>query len=73
MVVVKLMSEGYYWGGMFLSATDIIRRFQSCQRRAPKTLGPKNNLIPVTAAWTFQKWGIDIVGNFLRPHEESSG
>jgi hypothetical protein len=23
---------------------------------------PKNDLIPVTSAWSFQKWGIDIVG-----------
>jgi transposase InsO family protein len=25
---------------------------------------PKNNLIPVSAAWPFQKWGVDIVGPF---------
>jgi hypothetical protein len=25
-------------------------------------LRPKNDLIPVTAAWPFQKWAVDIVG-----------
>ncbi|XP_021975483.1 uncharacterized protein LOC110870606 [Helianthus annuus] len=30
----------------------------------PRTLRPKNNLIPITAAWPFKKWAIDIVGPF---------
>ncbi|XP_022032914.1 uncharacterized protein LOC110934027 [Helianthus annuus] len=35
-----------------------------CQKFAPQTIRPKNSLVPVTAAWPFQKWAVDIVGPF---------
>ena len=64
MVVAKIMSAGYYWPGMHMDAVDLLRRCEACQRHAPKTLRPKNPLIPVTSAWPFQQWGIDLVGPF---------
>ncbi|XP_022021311.1 uncharacterized protein LOC110921323 [Helianthus annuus] len=64
MVVAKIMSAGYYWPGMHMDAVDLLRRCEACQRHAPKTLQPKNPLIPVTSAWPFQQWGIDLVGPF---------
>ncbi|KAI3829139.1 hypothetical protein L1987_03255 [Smallanthus sonchifolius] len=64
MIVAKLMNIGYYWPGMHVTAVQTLRRCLSCQKHAPKTLKPKNDLIPVTGAWPFQKWGIDIVGQF---------
>lgn len=30
------------------------------------SLRPKNEMIPVSSAWPFQKWGVDIVGPFPR-------
>ncbi|KAJ0455655.1 putative nucleotidyltransferase, Ribonuclease H [Helianthus annuus] len=64
MVVAKIMNAGYYWPGMHLDAVKVLRKCFNCQRHAPKTLRPKNNLIPVTTAWPFQKWAIDVVGPF---------
>src|ERR1044071_8198016 len=64
MVVAKLMNAGYYWPEMHMDAVAELRKCKSCQRHAPGTLRPKNNLIPVTAAWPFQKWAIDLVGPF---------
>ena len=55
MVVAKLMNAGYYWPDMHLDAVKEIRKCDSCQRHAPNTLRPKNDLIPVSAAWPFQK------------------
>ncbi|XP_022019520.1 uncharacterized protein LOC110919559 [Helianthus annuus] len=63
-VVAKIHNAGYYWPGMHEDAVDELRRCRSCQKFAPQTLCPKNNLIPVTAAWPFQKWAVDIVGPF---------
>ncbi|XP_035837200.1 uncharacterized protein LOC110891557 [Helianthus annuus] len=68
MVVAKIISVGYYWPGMHLDAVEILRKCASCQRHAPKTLRPKNPLVPVTAAWPFQQWGIDLVGPFPDSH-----
>ncbi|XP_076925147.1 uncharacterized protein LOC143587865 [Bidens hawaiensis] len=64
MVVAKLMNVGYYCPGMHLDATQEIKKCDSCQRYAPNTLRPKNELVPVTSAWSFQKWAINIMGPF---------
>ncbi|XP_021971564.1 uncharacterized protein LOC110866727 [Helianthus annuus] len=63
-VVAKIHNAGYYWPGMHKDAVVELRKCRSCQKFAPQTLRPKNNLIPVTAAWPFQKWAVDIVGPF---------
>ncbi|XP_076932164.1 uncharacterized protein LOC143597571 [Bidens hawaiensis] len=55
MVVAKLMNAGYYWPGMHMDAVQEIRKCDSCQRHAPNTQHPKNELRPVTSAWLFQK------------------
>ncbi|XP_022041597.1 uncharacterized protein LOC110944195 [Helianthus annuus] len=65
MVVAKIMNAGYYWPGMHVDALKELRKCDCCQRHSPKTLRPKNDLIPVSTAWPFQQWGIDIVGPFL--------
>ncbi|XP_022007871.1 uncharacterized protein LOC110907157 [Helianthus annuus] len=64
MVVVKIMNAGYYWPGIHVDALKELRKCESCQRHSPKTLRPKNDLIPVSTAWSFQQWGIDMVGPF---------
>ncbi|XP_021992321.1 uncharacterized protein LOC110889120 [Helianthus annuus] len=64
MVVAKIMNAGYYWPGMHVDALKELRKYDSCQRHAPKTLRPKNDLILVSTAWPFQQWGIDMVGPF---------
>ncbi|XP_022024666.1 uncharacterized protein LOC110925001 [Helianthus annuus] len=64
MVVVKIMNDGYYWPGMHVDALKELRKCDSCQRHSPKTLRPRNDLIPVSTAWPFQQWGIDMMGPF---------
>ncbi|KAK9066680.1 hypothetical protein SSX86_014003 [Deinandra increscens subsp. villosa] len=63
-VVAKLKGAGYYWPGMHAMAVEELKRCMSCQKYAPVISRPKNNLIPVTSAWPFQKWAVDIVGPF---------
>ncbi|KAK1433246.1 hypothetical protein QVD17_10155 [Tagetes erecta] len=62
MVVAKVVNAGYFWPGMHKSAVAELQSCIDCQKHAPVSLRPKNDMIPVTAAWPFQKWGIDIVG-----------
>ncbi|KAI3797126.1 hypothetical protein L1987_32378 [Smallanthus sonchifolius] len=64
MVVAKAMGAGYYWPGMHKSAVEEIQKCESCQKHAPMCHRPPNEMVPVTAAWPFQKWAIDIVGPF---------
>ncbi|XP_022030653.1 uncharacterized protein LOC110931577 [Helianthus annuus] len=63
-VVAKIHSAGYYWPGMHEDAVTELRKCRSFQKFAPQTIRPKNSLVPVTAAWPFQKWAVDIVGPF---------
>ncbi|KAI3777367.1 hypothetical protein L1987_47167 [Smallanthus sonchifolius] len=65
MIVEKIMSTGYYWPVMHMDAIKELRKCQACQRYVPRTIRPKNNLIPVTTTWPFQKWATDILGPFL--------
>ncbi|KAJ0944905.1 putative integrase zinc-binding domain-containing protein [Helianthus annuus] len=69
MVVAKVMNVGYYWPGMYLDAVKELRKCSGCQRYAPKTMRPKNELVPVTTAWPFQQWGIDMVGPLKSLHD----
>ncbi|XP_022004491.1 uncharacterized protein LOC110902060 [Helianthus annuus] len=66
MIVTKVKNAGYYWPGMHESAVKELQQCNECQRHAPISLRAKNEMIPVTATWPFQKWGVDIVGPFPR-------
>ncbi|XP_076890578.1 uncharacterized protein LOC143541719 [Bidens hawaiensis] len=50
MTVAKILNAGYYWPGMHLDDVQEIKKCDSCQRHAPNTLRPKNEVIPVTSA-----------------------
>ncbi|XP_076895314.1 uncharacterized protein LOC143547895 [Bidens hawaiensis] len=65
MVVAKIMNAVYYWPGMHTDAVKEIRKCDACQRYAPQTWRPKNHLVPITSAWAFQKWAINIMGPFI--------
>nr|GEY41596.1 reverse transcriptase domain-containing protein [Tanacetum cinerariifolium] len=68
-VVAKAIRLGYYWQTMHKDARDMIRKCSDCQIHRPVTRHPQQPLTPITAMWSFYKWGIDIVG----PFPEGSG
>ncbi|XP_022030811.1 uncharacterized protein K02A2.6-like [Helianthus annuus] len=43
-----------------------LQQCDECQKHAPISLRAKNEMIPLTAAWPFQKWVVYIVGPFPR-------
>ncbi|GJW89259.1 reverse transcriptase domain-containing protein [Tanacetum coccineum] len=61
-VVAKAMNLGYYWPSMHRDARELIRACDDCQTHASVPRLPKADMILVTSAWSFMKWGIDIVG-----------
>ncbi|XP_022014370.1 uncharacterized protein LOC110913858 [Helianthus annuus] len=66
MIVTKVRNAGYYWPGMHESAVKELQQCDECQKHMSISLRAKNEMIPVTDAWPFQKWGVDIVGPFPR-------
>ncbi|GJV80404.1 reverse transcriptase domain-containing protein [Tanacetum coccineum] len=67
--VHKAMTAGYFWPSMHRDANNEISSCDSCQVYATVSKLPKNDMISVTSAWPFQKWGMKIVG----PLPEASG
>ncbi|GJS57991.1 reverse transcriptase domain-containing protein [Tanacetum coccineum] len=61
-VVAKAMNLGYYWPSMHRDARELIRACDDCQAHASLPRLPKADMISVTSAWPFIKWGMDIVG-----------
>ncbi|XP_071694950.1 uncharacterized protein [Rutidosis leptorrhynchoides] len=63
-VVGKIMRLGYYWPSMYRDTEVVVKACASCQRHAPQIHMPPHELIPVTSAWPFYKWAINLVGAF---------
>ncbi|GKA45610.1 reverse transcriptase domain-containing protein [Tanacetum coccineum] len=61
-VVAKAINLGYYWPSMHRDARELIRACDDCQAHASIPRLPKADMISVTSAWPFMKWGMDIVG-----------
>ncbi|GJR41502.1 reverse transcriptase domain-containing protein [Tanacetum coccineum] len=64
-VVAKAINLGYYWPSMHRDARELIRTCDDCQAHASVPRLPKADMISVTSAWPFMKWGMDIVGPIL--------
>nr|GFD13835.1 reverse transcriptase domain-containing protein [Tanacetum cinerariifolium] len=63
-VVAKAIRLGYFWPTMHRDAQDMIRKCSDYQIHRPVTRHPQQPLTPITALWSFYKWGIDIAGPF---------
>nr|GFC45083.1 reverse transcriptase domain-containing protein [Tanacetum cinerariifolium] len=56
---------------MHQDARDMIQKCNDCQIHRLITRSPQQPLTPITASWSFYKWGIDIAGPF--PEGQSCG
>ncbi|XP_071729141.1 uncharacterized protein [Rutidosis leptorrhynchoides] len=61
-IVEKIVCLGYYWPSMYRDTSNVNKSFISCQRHAPQIHVPSHKLIPISSAWPFHKWAIDLVG-----------
>ncbi|XP_026411155.1 uncharacterized protein LOC113306430 [Papaver somniferum] len=61
----KARIQGYYWPYMHEDAKQVSRRFEECQRHGKRIHAPGAMLNNSVNAWSFGRWGIDIVGPFI--------
>ncbi|GKE20894.1 reverse transcriptase domain-containing protein [Tanacetum coccineum] len=61
-VVAKAIRLGYYWPTMHRDAREMIHTCNDCQIHRPVPRNPQQPLTPITAPWSFYKWGINIAG-----------
>ncbi|GJR55300.1 reverse transcriptase domain-containing protein [Tanacetum coccineum] len=60
-VVAKAINLGYFWPSMHRDARELIKACDDYQAHASVPRLPKADVISVTLAWPFMKWGMDIV------------
>ena len=58
----KAHTQGYYWQTMREDVVAYVKKCDRCQRQAPVSRMPAQDLVAITSPWPFAQWGIDIVG-----------
>ena len=58
----KVLRQGYYWPTILKDATDIVKKCKICQEHAKISRLPSKPLTSITSPWSFQQWGLDILG-----------
>ncbi|XP_027155087.1 uncharacterized protein LOC113755239 [Coffea eugenioides] len=66
MLVKKALLLGYFWPTMRVDAQIMVFSCPACQHHAPEHHQPTNLMILITSPWSFEQWGTDIIGPFLR-------
>ncbi|XP_050242344.1 uncharacterized protein LOC126691335 [Quercus robur] len=60
----RAITQGYWWSNMQKEVQEYVRKCDRCQRFAPNIHQPGGILNPLSNAWPFAQWGLDIVGRF---------
>lgn len=58
----KVMSQGYYWSYLAREAAQYVRKCDKCQKHAPTSNAPAEELNTLGVPWVFARWGMDILG-----------
>ncbi|XP_024195734.1 uncharacterized protein LOC112198869 [Rosa chinensis] len=58
----KILSQGYYWPYLSREAEQYAKKCQQCQRHAPVSHSPAEELHALSGPRPFARWGMDIVG-----------
>ena len=60
----RALTQGYWCPSMHKTSQDYAKKCDQCQRYAPNTHQPREVLNPLSSPWSFDQWGLDIVGPF---------
>ncbi|XP_009385521.2 uncharacterized protein LOC103972866 [Musa acuminata AAA Group] len=60
----KILRQGYYWPTMSRDARSYIQLCGPCQWHARIPQQPTVPLTPIDCAWSFEQWGLDLLGPF---------
>lgn len=62
----KLVRAGFYWPTLKEDAVTMVKKCVICQKHGPFIHVPATDLISIGAPCPFARWGIDIVGRFVK-------
>ena len=63
-LVLRARRVGYYWPTMAEDANKQSKHCDQCQRHAPVSKLPPENLKSISSPWPLKKWGMEIVAKF---------
>ncbi|XP_020249430.1 uncharacterized protein LOC109826820 [Asparagus officinalis] len=58
---------GYYWPKKIVDAVNYAKRYHACQVHGDFIHQAPGNLHPTSPSWSFEMWGMDIVGPIFPP------
>ena len=61
-LVGKAFREGFYWPSAVADAHEVFQKCSNCQRHAPYSKFPPDEVQLLPPVWPLARWGIDIVG-----------
>src|SRR5438105_14571116 len=64
MLVGKAFRQGFYWPTALVDACDLVRHCEACQFHAKQIHEPAQALQTIPLSWSFEVWGLDILGPF---------
>ncbi|KAA0048243.1 uncharacterized protein E5676_scaffold265G001580 [Cucumis melo var. makuwa] len=63
----QLRRMGYYWPKMVQDSMDYAEKCEACQYHANFLHQPLEPLHPTVASWSFEAWGLNLVGPAITP------
>ena len=58
----KTLRQRYYWPTMLQDTTELVKKCKIYQEHAQISHLPSEPLTSITIPWSFQQWGLDILG-----------
>lgn len=65
----KVVRAGIYWPTMKKDVEKIVKECEACQKHGQRIHVPATEMIVVTSPCPSARWGIDIVGPFVKAKE----
>ncbi|GAA0155145.1 hypothetical protein LIER_12940 [Lithospermum erythrorhizon] len=66
-LVLKITRAGYFWPTMMNDSLEYMKKCDSCQKMKAIPRQPVAEMTPVLCPTPFAMWGIDLVGQFVKP------
>ena len=62
----QVITQGFWWPKMQRDAAEYVKKCKQCQKHTPLIHQPAGSLNPISNAWPFAQWELDIIGPFPR-------
>lgn len=65
-LAARILHQGYYWSTLQQDSLNFVKKCQTCQVFGDMLRLPSIQHTPVTTTWSFDMWGMDLIGKFLK-------